>query len=105
MFFDQRRVDITDQIKYGVHDRLHIYPLRGVFYFPWHRHQIKGTNRFYCLIRKTLAVVAYNDVILFIRKYRGFTNSQVRIKGGMAMHMVNIAVRVDKIPDLKLYIN
>ena len=31
----------------------HIYPLRGVFYFPWHRHQIEGTNGFYCLIRKT----------------------------------------------------
>ena len=28
-------------------------PLCGVFYFPWHRHQIEGTNGFYCLIRKT----------------------------------------------------
>ena len=37
----------------GVHDRLHIYPLHGIFYFPWHRHQIEGTNGFYCLIRKT----------------------------------------------------
>ena len=37
----------------GVHDRLHIYPLCGIFYFPWHRHQIEGTNGFYCLIRKT----------------------------------------------------
>ena len=27
----------------------------GTFYFPWHRHQIEGTNGFYCLIRKTLA--------------------------------------------------
>ena len=27
----------------------------GIFYFPWHRHQIEGTNSFYCLIRKTLA--------------------------------------------------
>ena len=40
-------------LEYGVHDRLHIYPLCGVFYFPWHRHQIEGTNGFYCLIRKT----------------------------------------------------
>ena len=39
--------------EYGVHDRLHIYPLCGVFYFPWHRHQIEGTNGFYCHIRKT----------------------------------------------------
>ena len=37
----------------GVHNRLHIYPLCGIFYFPWHRHQIEGTNSFYCLIRKT----------------------------------------------------
>ena len=37
----------------GVHDRLHIYPLCGIFYFPWHRHQIEGTNGFYCIIRKT----------------------------------------------------
>ena len=32
----------------GVHDRqLHI-PVRtgGVFYFPWHRHQIEGTDGF-----------------------------------------------------------
>ena len=27
----------------------------GVFYFPWHRHQIEGTDGFYCLLRKTLA--------------------------------------------------
>ena len=27
----------------------------GIFYFPLHRHQIEGTNGFYCLIRKTLA--------------------------------------------------
>ena len=26
-----------------------------IFDFPWHRHQIEGTNGFYCLIRKTLA--------------------------------------------------
>ena len=41
------------RLEYGVHDRLHIYPLCGIFYFPWHRHQIEGTNGFYCLIRKT----------------------------------------------------
>ena len=27
----------------GVDDRLHIYPLCGIFYFPWHRHQIEPT--------------------------------------------------------------
>ena len=31
---DQRRVDIIDQVEYGVHDRLHIHPLCGIFYFP-----------------------------------------------------------------------
>ena len=41
------------RLECGVHDRLHIYPLCGLFYFPWHRHQIEGTNGFYCLIRKT----------------------------------------------------
>ena len=30
----------------GVHDKLHIYHLCGIFYFPWHRHQIEGTNSF-----------------------------------------------------------
>ena len=29
-----------------VHNRLHIYPLCGIFYFPWHRHQIEGTTGF-----------------------------------------------------------
>ena len=29
-----------------VHDRLHIYPPCEMFYFPWHRHQIEGTNGF-----------------------------------------------------------
>ena len=41
------------RLECGVHDRLHIYPLCRIFYFPWHRHQIEGTNGFYCLIRKT----------------------------------------------------
>ena len=41
------------RLECGVHDRLHLYPLCGIFYFPWHRHQIEGTNGFYCLIRKT----------------------------------------------------
>ena len=31
----------------GVHDKLHI-PVQtgGIFYFPWHRHQIEGTDGF-----------------------------------------------------------
>ena len=42
--FDQCRVNIFDQVECGVHDRQHIYPLCGIFYFPWHRQQIEGTN-------------------------------------------------------------
>ena len=29
------------RLECGVHDRLHIYPLCGIFDFPWHRHQIQ----------------------------------------------------------------
>ena len=32
--FDQRRLDIIDQVDYRVHDRLHIYPLCWIFHFP-----------------------------------------------------------------------
>ena len=47
LFFDQCRVDIIDHIECGVHDRLHIFtPLCGIFFFPWHRHQMEGTNGF-----------------------------------------------------------
>ena len=35
--FDHRRVDIIDQVE-------HTYPLCGIFYFPWHRHEIEGTD-------------------------------------------------------------
>ena len=37
----------------GVHDRLHIYPPCEIFFHSWHRHQIEGTDGFYCLLRKT----------------------------------------------------
>ena len=41
----------------GVHDKLHISSSDwwDLNYFPWHRHQIEGTDGFYCLIQKTLA--------------------------------------------------
>ena len=38
----------------GVNDRLHIYPVRGIFCFPWHWHHIEGADGFQCLLRKTL---------------------------------------------------
>ena len=42
--FDQCRAYIIDQVEHGVHDRLHIYTLCGIFSLPWHRHQIEGTK-------------------------------------------------------------
>ena len=32
------------RLECGVHDRLHICPLFGIFYFTWHRQQIEGTS-------------------------------------------------------------
>ena len=39
----QHKVGLTQELffcRIRVHYRLHIYPLCGIFYFPWHRHQI-----------------------------------------------------------------
>ena len=36
------------RLECGVHDRLHIHPLCGIFYFSWHGHQIEGANAFLC---------------------------------------------------------
>ena len=58
------------RLECGVHDRLHIYPLCGVFYFPWHRHQIEGTNGFYCLIRKTERFTISNVTITIMASLR-----------------------------------
>ena len=33
----------------------------GIFYFPWYRHQIEGTNGFQCLIRKTQRYTISNE--------------------------------------------
>ena len=39
----------------------HLPPhLCGIFYFPWHRHQIEGTDGFQCLLRKTQIVTISN---------------------------------------------
>ena len=53
------------RLECGVHDRLHIYPLCGVFYFPWHRHQIEGTNGFYCLNHLSATRAALSDNVCF----------------------------------------
>ena len=34
----------------NLQDRLHINPLCGIFYVPWHRHEIDGTNGFLVLV-------------------------------------------------------
>ena len=36
----------VSRLECGIHDKLDIYPVHGTFYFPWHRHQIEGTNGF-----------------------------------------------------------
>ena len=40
------RVLSLSRLECGVHNKLHIYPVCGIFYFPWHRYQIEGTNGF-----------------------------------------------------------
>ena len=37
-------LSFPSRLQCGVHDRLHIYPQCVVLYFPWHIHQIEGTN-------------------------------------------------------------
>ena len=37
----------------------------GIFYFPWHRHQIEGTISFYCLFRKTQAMWGERNCLSF----------------------------------------
>ena len=32
----------------------------GIFYFPWHEHQIEGTDGFWCLIWKTQTYTIFN---------------------------------------------
>ena len=65
MYSKQRILGLTQEwfrelsfsrLECGVHDRLHIYRLCRIFSFPWHRHQIEGTNGLPCLIQKTQAM-------------------------------------------------
>ena len=37
----------------------------GIFYLPWHSHQIEGTNGFECLVRKTHIYTIYNVETVF----------------------------------------
>ena len=32
---------------------IYVYPLCGIFYFPWHIHQIEGIDGIVCLLQKT----------------------------------------------------
>ena len=50
VMFIQRTLFILRRPKHLLH-----IPVRtgGIFFFPWHRHQIEGTDRFYCLLRKS----------------------------------------------------
>ena len=42
--------------------------LCGIFYFPWQRHQIQGTDGFSCLFRKTLAKRGKRNCQSFVAK-------------------------------------
>ena len=53
--------------------------LCGVFYFPWHRHQVEGTNGFYRLFRKTQAKWV-NDVAQTSKRRRCFEPRSLRPK-------------------------
>ena len=58
----------------------HLPPVWGLlhlFYFPWHRHQIEGTNGFYCLIRKTERFTISNV------ESQGFTPNNSRLPRGL----------------------
>ena len=44
------------------------FPLCGIFYPSWHRHQIEGTDGFQSLIRKTLAKWAHTNGIANVLK-------------------------------------
>ena len=48
-----------------VHYRLHIYPLCGIFFFPWHRHQIKVITGLWGLFWKTQANVRWTKLPKF----------------------------------------
>ena len=63
----------------GVHDSYTFPQTGGIFYFPWQRHQIEGTNgfycliRIYCLIRKTLGRQSGVNGIAKVPKRKVFT--------------------------------
>ena len=47
----------TMTLKSGlVHYMSHLYNQSGVFYFPWHRHQVEGPTSFSILSEKTRAI-------------------------------------------------
>ena len=48
-----------------VHNRLHIYPLCGIFSFPWHRHQVEGTNGFLVSLPKDTSKVGWTNLPRF----------------------------------------
>ena len=76
------------RLECGVPDRLHIYPLCEIFYFPWHIHRIEGTDGIQCLIRKAqpdrqcgvneLAQISkWHSILLATTSYKGYMVSNV----------------------------
>ena len=48
------------RLECGVHDRLHIYPLCGIFYFTWHRHPERRRQRLLVSHPKDTEISQYN---------------------------------------------
>ena len=66
MYYKWFRELSFSRLECGVHDKLHISRAdcwdRRLFYFPWHRHQIEGTDgKFFIpsMIAGTLAVIGW----------------------------------------------
>ena len=63
----------------------------GIFYFPWHRHQIEGTNGFQCLIRKTqrytISNVEVDDTLLVRENPLHIINIHISIYTGIACRL------------------
>ena len=52
-----------------VHDMLHVHPLCGKFYFPWHTYQIEGIPRDFSVSSERLKLCETNE-IAYVSKQR-----------------------------------
>ena len=53
----QQKLGLTQELSFSRISesyRLQLYPLCGIFYFPWHRHQLEGITGFVSLPKANL---------------------------------------------------